>query len=403
MQPQPPQRGMFPGPGPFGPPPGPPPAPPPGGPPRPGGLPPIGPPPQTPGGAPPGGSFPGPVGPPPGFGPVGGGPPPGFAPVGGGPPPGFGPPGPPPGFGPPGGPPGPPPGFGPPPGPPPGFGPPPGPPPGFGAPPGGPPALGGPPAAGPGATSPTTAAPPGNRRQPVVHGYRRLRVNELHHFQIRIESEGGRPPADLGNEPSVTVQPVIPGALVTPSSGEMPLQAGSEFSFAVLPLAVGKVRNARLDIIRSGRRLTSLALPMRVNRGNGARLILWLTLVLLIVLKYPWPGLYYERPGDRMPFHEGDALQQYVLDHAAALGLGEKAAEHSRPLGDWSSFDFAIAGSYYLLPALKPAYDYFRTLQKFPLADVYVLAVMLLLALLVKVLERPAKTRVYGPMLEVRT
>lgn len=183
----------------------------------------------------------------------------------------------------------------------------------------------------------------------------------------------------------------------------MPLQAGSEFAFAVLPLAVGKIRNARLDIIRSGRRLTSLALPMRVNRGNGARLILWLTLVMLIVLKYPWPGLYYERPSDRMPFHEGDALRQYVLDHAAPLGLGEKAADPARPLSDWSSFDFVIAGGYYLLPALTPAYDYFRTFQKFPLADVYVVAVMLILALLVKILERPAKTRVFGPMLEVRT
>jgi hypothetical protein len=241
-----------------------------------------------------------------------------------------------------------------------------------------------------------------NRRQPVVHGYRRLRVNELHQFQVRIEAEGGKAGGDIGNEPSVTVQAIIPGALVTPNSGEMPLQAGNEFTFAVLPLAVGKVRNARLDIIRGGRRLTSLALPMRVNRGNGARLLIWLTLLLVFVVKYPWPGLYFERPDQKVPYHEGDALKQYVLFHASALGLGDKPAEPAKELADWTSHDLLMAGCYYILPALTHGYDYFRAFQKMPLGDVYLIVVMLLLALIVKILERPARTRVFGPMLEVR-
>ncbi|HMP01265.1 MAG TPA: hypothetical protein PKC45_02070 [Gemmatales bacterium] len=355
MQPQPPQRGMFPGQNPFGPPSGPPP----GMPPRPPGLPPLGGPQQTPVGVPPGGSFPGPMGPPPGFAPVGGGPPPGYGPPGQqGPPPGFAPVG----------------------GPPHGYA----------------------PAAvqpGPGLGAPPAPAGAGtNRRQPVVLGYRRMRINELHQFQVKIEAEGGKAPApDGGNEPAVVIQPVIPGAIVTPSSGEMPLQPGNELTFAVLPLATGRVKNARLDILRNGRRLTSMNLSMRVNRGNQARLLMWLTLLLLFTFYYRWEPLAYGPA-----YREGDAIKFYVLDRVGPLGFGEKKSEAPLPMGEWGTADFMMVGGYYALPALVNGYDYFRAFQRTPLADVYLIAFMLILIVIVRFLERPARTKVYGPMLEVR-
>lgn len=301
------------------------------------------------------------------------------------------------------------------------------------------------------------------RRQPVIRYFRRARVGQVHSLQVRIEAEGAagsRSGSEItGTEPMVTIQPVIPGAIITPASADILLQPGSEANFSVLPLGHGRLRGARVDLSRQGRKLTSVDLPMRANRGRLVRFFVLLTILGLIIIKYPWkayweysiekvtpavvkepapkektpdPAAPPEADGNNPPkpdkdapapsgatpkllggtvdkknqmlkFEHDEAIRQYIDIHAGKLGLGEKAAGLAKPVQDWTSFDFFIAGAFHIKPGILWTYNGILTIRETPLGDMYFLGVMAGLTLIASVLTRPLQRRMPGPMLEVRT
>lgn len=296
------------------------------------------------------------------------------------------------------------------------------------------------------------------RRQPVIRYFRRARVGQVHSMQVRIEAEGAvgsRSGSEItGTEPMVTIQPIIPGAIITPASADVLLQPGSEANFSVLAFGSGKLRGAHVNLTRQGRKLTTIDLPMRANRGRLVRFMVILTILGFLLIKYPWhvhweytiekmmpnpikeqspanaaskpttngtaPKLDKDAPTPNvnppkttdaplslqkqvMTFEHEEAIRQYIDVHAAKLGYGEKASKEPKPMPEWGSFDFMIAGAYYIKPGLVWSYTGLQTIRATPLGDMYFLGIMAGLTLIAAVLTRPVQRRFPGPMLEVRT
>lgn len=258
------------------------------------------------------------------------------------------------------------------------------------------------------------------RRQPVFRGYRRMKRGQMYTMAVTIEAEGGGKTEPTGSEPQVTVQPVIPGAMVTPNTYDILLQPGAEAVFSVLPMATGKLAGSRIEILRNGRKLTSLNVPMRVQRGRFMTFMVVLTLLALLLVWWPWqpkwthvqapkPGAAPALSPDGNPLpppqtvYEGaEAIEKYIDVNAGRLGYGPMPSENPLPKDQWSSFDFLAAGLTYVKPALLWLWRGVETIRKTPLGDLYLIGSLAAFALLVSFIRRPRKTSLPGPMLEVR-
>jgi hypothetical protein len=266
------------------------------------------------------------------------------------------------------------------------------------------------------------------RRQPVYYGVRRLTRGRGYTFTVRIEAEKNAQTEVTGAEPLVTVQPIIPGAVVAPSTADVPLTPGSEAVFSLLPLAVGKVSGARIDILRQSRKLTSLKVPLRVSRGWFMTIMALIAILALLLVKSSWQPRYVmitertaeaaapklDPDGNPLPaekpklqrletVYEGrEAIEKYINVNAGRLGYPPEAANPAKGVGAWDSYDFLMAGLYYARPGLLYAYDGLETARKTPLGDLYVLGIICALALIVAFLRRGRRVRVPGPVLEVR-
>ncbi len=115
------------------------------------------------------------------------------------------------------------------------------------------------------------------RRQPTIFFYRKMIRGRLFPLTVRLGEEGEVAAADknrvsqLIDKPppggaTVTVQPVIPGAQVTPAAAEVPVGAGSEYRFWVTPLAHGKLKEARVEFRSKGKLVESTDLTMKAKR-----------------------------------------------------------------------------------------------------------------------------------------
>lgn len=274
--------------------------------------------------------------------------------------------------------------------------------------------------------------PPGVvRRQPVFYGYRRMKRGQMYPMTIKIEAEGpGRATEAGAAEPLVTVQPVIPGAMVTPNTCDIQLQPGAEAVFSVLPMASGKLTGARVDILRQGRKLTTMNIPMRTQRGRFMTFMALLTLGLLLLVWSGWEPKYTQvteqlvaagprlsPDGNPLPpdpnakpeiqkvetkFEGAEAIEQFLKVNGGKLGFGSEPAKDPRGIRDWSSFDFLVAGMQYIKPVLMGAYNVLHVIRTTPLGDLYLLACLAGFALLVSFLRRPRRTKLAGPLLEVR-
>jgi hypothetical protein len=104
------------------------------------------------------------------------------------------------------------------------------------------------------------SAPRGTvRRKPVVRFHSRMVRGRLYPLVVQLRDEDGRRPgATINGDGShggiVTVQPIIPGALVSPASVDLSTAPGSQAHFWVTALSIGRLRDARVEF-RSGSRL----------------------------------------------------------------------------------------------------------------------------------------------------
>jgi hypothetical protein len=268
---------------------------------------------------------------------------------------------------------------------------------------------------------------PSVRFQPLVHYFRRMRTGKLHRLVVKIEPEGGAPSAaTLGatTQTPVTIQPIIPGAIITPTMSEVPLRSGGEAVFYVMPLALGKLPEARLELVITGKRFTNAMLPMRANSGWLPRLLLVLTVMAtLVFLAVPFYGWEPYVSGNRSYYNEM-AVQEYLKDRVRPLGYdvgdppatppadsGPKREEEqvARPPAaaravkqEWDARDYLFALLYKAEPLTSNGYLWLCALQRTAMGPAYVFAFLLALTLVAWVFQKPASRKVQGAMLEMK-
>jgi outer membrane biosynthesis protein TonB len=117
------------------------------------------------------------------------------------------------------------------------------------------------------------------RRKPVVRFHARMVLGKLYPLLVQLRDEGGKNTVAINGDGThggaVTVQPIIPGALVSPTAMDISTATGSEARFWVTPLALGKLRDARVEL-RTGHRILE-SVPL--TRGPD-----WLVSILGAVL-----------------------------------------------------------------------------------------------------------------------
>jgi hypothetical protein len=264
----------------------------------------------------------------------------------------------------------------------------------------------------------------------------------------------------------LTIQPIVPGAVVTPTSTELPLRSGGEAIFHVLPLVAGKIPEARVELVVTSRRFTNATLPMKANRGRLTRGMFLLTLLVTGLFAFmpfdSWEP--YRRPNRANPklppveFRGDKAVQEALKDHVRHLGLEvsdeaapqgeaanpalapastERKTEGPRPQGsapagtapastapkkpeekasespavdserkpnkqEWNGRDYLAVALYKAEPFTSNTYQMLCAIQRMPLGVVYVFASLLLLTIICWFLQRPARRKVQGAMLEMK-
>jgi hypothetical protein len=222
---------------------------------------------------------------------------------------------------------------------------------------------------------------------------------KLYPLVVKLQEEGAArsgsssaAPAAAG--PTVQVQPVVPGALVTPATAEIATTPGSSARFWVLPLCRGKLNDARVDFHAQGRPVQSEPLKMKVVR----RRLMWVLLFLAIAL----PCLIaYVR-----------ATWYRTQDHLNAIGAarawldarGREVQEKQDTDQPGSFMDLVAQGltnehvKPHLITVYEQAAEMFFTIGNLELV---VAAPLLLLAFLAWLYSGPAPGRRRGKVLEV--
>lgn len=134
-------------------------------------------------------------------------------------------------------------------------------------------------------------APKGPRIDLKVRYYYRMKPQRVYPLTVEVPrgSLGRLLPGGSGE--AVTVRPLIPGAVVVPAEQRLDVaRPGSQATFAVTPLAKGRLANARVDVIQHGRVTQQIGLGMK---GVTQRLTWWLLALTIVV---PSLLLYYGSP-----------------------------------------------------------------------------------------------------------
>src|SRR5262245_52365655 len=146
----------------------------------------------------------------------------------------------------------------------------------------------------------------------------RMRPRQTYRCEVRAEIQANRPMLVAPTVGPFTVQPVVPGCLVTPR--ELQLEAtGPAMKFTITPLAEGPI-DARLDAWHAGQLWFQVPLRARsISRRSAA----WLAAAAAVV---PW--LWYSFCNAAS---EPGAIEAAVKRHipeplAAVAGLAERAA-----------------------------------------------------------------------------
>lgn len=164
-----------------------------------------------------------------------------------------------------------------------------------------PPASGPAPAAAP---TPLTAlsqsmSSSGGRYQIRVRYYRRMKFQRVYALVAEATPADGKTSA--AGAPLV-VRPIIPGAMVSPLEHTVAAKsANSKATFYVTPLALGQLKNARLEVGHQGALLQEIPLPTKVVRQRATWFLALLTVLVPALLIYFTQYLDFSRGG---PFRQ---------------------------------------------------------------------------------------------------
>jgi hypothetical protein len=219
-----------------------------------------------------------------------------------------------------------------------------------------------------------------------VRYYKRMTMQRVYRMvvELRTADKGAAPSVSAGD--SVIARPVIPGAYVQPVEQELgPKSTNHTITFSVAPLARGRLKNARLQILHQGRVLEEIWTPMR---GTSQRLTWLFALLALVSLGYlinifgPLPNLSSGASADENGTNVGRVLVDKLPDYLNKEELPEFLAFLTRD---------ALA---------VYAQDRYNDLYALPNLNFYLVAGFLLLTIVSFLWNRPARRRRKGkPMM----
>lgn len=160
---------------------------------------------------------------------------------------------------------------------------------------------------------------------------RRMRVQRVYPLIVELRPEkpgaSGVAPGD-----AVIARPLVPGAHVQPLEQELsPRAANNTVTFSVTPLAAGKLKGARVQILHSGRVLDEVWTPIRGIRPG--RFLLWgalalVALLYLINILGPLPNLSTGASADPAGKTVDSAVLDKLPDYLNKEELPEEVQDH---------------------------------------------------------------------------
>jgi hypothetical protein len=120
-----------------------------------------------------------------------------------------------------------------------------------------------------------------------VSYYSRMNLQRVYSLVVEVPRGKGSVPADGPTGATVTLRPVVPGALVVPA--QLPLEVarpGARATFHVTPLVRGRLPEACVRVLMDGQPARELRTRMKVKTQRLAWLLLLLALVLPAALVY---------------------------------------------------------------------------------------------------------------------
>lgn len=119
-----------------------------------------------------------------------------------------------------------------------------------------------------------------------VRYYCIMRPNRVQPLVVEVREDRENPPSKTSNP--IVIRPVIGGALVAPAEQTLDVsRPGEQAVFQVTPLARGRLRDARVDVLQQGRRVGQIGL--RTKSASQRRT--WILLLLAFLI--PWLILMY--------------------------------------------------------------------------------------------------------------
>lgn len=213
------------------------------------------------------------------------------------------------------------------------------------------------------------------RHQARVRFYRRMKRRRVYRLVVEMTAAGGSP-GNVATIDAVIARPLIPGALVVPAEQEIsPRASNNRISFAVTPLAVGSLADARMQLVHRGKLLDEIRTPMR---GTSQRRTLVLALLTLLALAYlvrligPLPNYSTGRWAEYLPTTLEGIVESGLPDYNGYVGADSPLARENVAL------------------QAQAAYN---TIYDTPNLAFYLTALLLVLTLLSALWNRPSLLR----------
>jgi hypothetical protein len=221
---------------------------------------------------------------------------------------------------------------------------------------------------------------------------KRMKVQRVYRMTVELRPEKGAT-ASVSAGDSVIARPLVPGAYVQPPDQELgPKASNNKITFSIAPLAKGRLKNARMQILHQGRVLEEIRTSMR---GTSQRKTLLFAFLAILSLAYmveilgPLPDLSTRGTGD------GGSAAAGVVNIMLDKKLPDYLKKEELPEGfvaDYLSREAIASGA-------QEAYDY---VYKIDNLNAYITGSFLLLTLVFLIRNRPVlwrKTRKGKPMM----
>jgi hypothetical protein len=121
----------------------------------------------------------------------------------------------------------------------------------------------------------------GAQYRPFVRYYKQMRVNHTYRLSVQLPRVADARPVARTATGNVRVRPVVPGAVVSPAEMELDVNnADATADFLVTPAALGRLRNARLELYHHDRLVQEMPLKMKGMRQTFTWFLLCLTILI---------------------------------------------------------------------------------------------------------------------------